>query len=297
VLPAPLPSPTPTAEPTLAPTPTPQPTAVAEPGPDWLRYLNQFRQQSNLPPVIDNQAWSTASYLHSVYMVNTGQLWHDEDMNSPFYTVEGHEAARNSNIAAADISVTSFQWAFNYWISAPFHAVPMLDPELGAVGFGLHRDAKGRTDVAATLDVRRGLGRPPAGVTYPIMFPGNGGQTWVLRYALPEFPGALASCQGYQQPSGPPLILQIGSGQLVPAVSQASLRQDGQPIDFCLFHEGNYYHPDEYTQRSARTILDQRDAIVMIPRRPFAPGSHFEVQIVANGQSYGWSFDSVAPPG
>lgn len=57
------PAPTPTA--TIPPTPTAtvQPTPV--PGPNWLRYYNQFRTQAGLPQLSENSSWSAGSLAHS----------------------------------------------------------------------------------------------------------------------------------------------------------------------------------------------------------------------------------------
>lgn len=307
---APAPSPQPTAtptdepEPTAPPSPTPVPdTPAPEPSPtieavgtDWLQYLNYFRAMAGAPPVVENSLWSLDAADHSRYMVYTGELRHDQTVGSPYFSRAGQAAAQNSNIAAGYTGSTPFQWAFNYWASAPFHAVPMLDPELSATGFSEYRDGSGAQPVAATLDVRRGLGALPDGVTYPLMFPGDGQTTWVLRYSLPEFPQALSHCAGYQQDTGAPIILQLGDGRLTPQVSASSLARDGQYLAHCLFDETNYTHPDPYIQRSARTILDQRDAVVLIPQAPLLPDSTYQVRIDANGQTYTWSFRTATGP-
>ena len=72
------PAPEATAVPTqpATPTATPQPTATptAVPGPDWLRYYNQFRTQSGLPQLAENSAWSAGSLAHSQYMMTSAVL-------------------------------------------------------------------------------------------------------------------------------------------------------------------------------------------------------------------------------
>ena len=220
----------------------------------------------------------------------TGDLRHNQDPASPYFTRSGQAAAENGNIAAGYIGSDPYEWAFNYWMSAPFHAIPILDPQLAATGFAEYRDAAGVTTVAATMDVRRGLGGLPAEVEYPVMFPRDGGLTWVLRYSLPEFPEALSTCVGYRQPTGAPIILQIGSGGAVPQVTGTALYRDGEYLAHCWFDETNYNHPDAYRQKSARQILDQRDAIVIIPQQPLLPDSTYAVRVDANGQTVTWSF-------
>jgi uncharacterized protein YkwD len=291
---------------TTAPSPTPSPTATPEPaasstleavGTDWLQYLNIFRGEANLPHLLEEVTWSLDSAAHSRYMVYTGNLSHSEDTDSPYFSRAGNTAAENGNIAAGYLGSDPFKWAFNYWMSAPFHAIPILDPQLRATGFAEHRDAAGIEEVAATLDVRRGLGSLPDDVTYPIIFPRDGGRTWVLRYSLPEFPAALSTCVGYQQPTGAPIILQIGDGGEVPSVSASALYRDGEYLAHCRFDETNFTHPTEFWQNSARQILDQRDAIVLIPQQPLLPDSTYSVRVDVNGATYAWSFHTaVGPP-
>ena len=298
------PSPAPTEEP--SPTPEPSPTATPEPaasptiaavGTDWLQYLNIFRDQANLPPLLEDTAWSLDSQQHSLYMVYTGHLSHHEDPASPYYTHAGQAAAENGNIAAGFIGSDPFKWAFNYWMSAPFHAIPILDPQLRTTGFAEYRDVNGVQELAATLDVRRGLGTLADGVTYPVMYPRDGGLTWVLRYSLPEFPEALSTCPGYQQPTGAPIILQLGDGREVPHVTASALYRDGEYLAHCRFDETTFTHPNEFRQTSARLILDQRDAIIIIPQQPLLPDAHYSVRVDVNGATYTWSFrTAIGPP-
>lgn len=287
--------PSPTPEPTLTPGPPASPTIEAA-GTDWLWYVNLFRNEANLPALVENPEWSLDSLQHSRYMVYTGNLGHNQDPGNPYFSRAGQTAAENGNIAAGYIGSEPFKWAFNYWMSAPFHAIPMLDPQLGATGFAEYRDAAGVQPVAATLDVRRGLGPLPDSVTYPIMYPRDGGETWVLRYSLPEFPEALSTCVGYQQPTGAPIILQIGDGRETPQVTGSALYRDGEYLAHCRFDETNFTHPNEFRQKSARLILDQRDAIVIIPQQPLLPDSTYSVRVDVNGATYTWSFRTVAGP-
>ena len=294
-------TPTPVAPTNVAPTstptaaPLPSPTIVAF-DPDWLRYLNGFRVAAGLPALREDSAWSAESGLHSRYMILSGDVGHSEDPNNPFYTNAGNAAGDTGNIAIGNLSSAPFQWAINYWLSAPFHAVPMLDPQLAVTGFGEYRDPGGIQAVGATLDVERGLGALPDGVEFPVMWPGNDSVTWVLRYSLPEFPAALSHCTGYSQATGAPIILQLGDGRLTPNVTATTLLRDGEPLAHCQFDETNYTHSDAWTQRSARTILDQRDAVVLIPAAPLVPDATYAVRVDANGQTYTWSFRTAAGP-
>jgi uncharacterized protein YkwD len=291
------PEPSPTVPPTDTPGPPPTPTIEAA-GTDWLQYINLFRREAGLPLLREDSVFTFQSGEHSRYMSLTGELRHSQRENTPYSSSGGKMAAENGNIAAGFIGSDPFKWAINYWISAPFHAIPLLDPQLITTGFAEYRDPSAPTPLTATMDVRRGLGPLPADVSYPVMFPRNGGVTWVLRYSLPEFPEALSHCPGYQQATGSPIILQIGSGDQVPNVTGTALHKDGEYLAHCHYDETTFTHPDSYRQRTARLILDNRDAIVIIPQQPLVPDSTYEVRIDVNGTTYTWNFRTAAgPPG
>jgi hypothetical protein len=273
------------------------PTAV--PGPDWLRYYNQFRTQSGLPQLSENVAWSAGSLAHSQYMMNNSLSVHAEDPNKPGYSATGNEAGKNGNIAISGWEGASDLWPIDYWMSAAFHAVPMLNPHLTQTGFGVFRDASNSFKMTASLDVssQRDLGELPTSITYPLTYPQDGGNVWVLSYSLPEFPNPLTACSGLQKPTGTPIILQIGDGDLVPSVTHTSLTSsDGTSLTHCVIDETRYVNSNAYQQQQGRLILDKQDAIVLIPARPFTVGETYTASITVNGETVEWSFTAVAPP-
>lgn len=291
--------PTQPATPTATLQPTAAATATAVPGPDWLRYYNQFRTQSGLPQLAENSAWSAGSLAHSQYMMTNSLSIHAQDPNKPGYSPEGNEAGQNGNIAISGWDGASDLWAIDYWMSAPFHAVPMLNPHLSRTGFGAFRDASNSFKMTATLDVssKRPLGQLPESITFPILYPRDGGEIWVLRYTLPEFPNPLTACSGLQKPVGPPLIVQLGDGSVVPSVSQTSLTSsDGTTIPHCVIDETRYVNSSQFQQDLGRTILDKQDAIVLIPARPFTVGETYTASITVDGATIEWSFTAVSSP-
>ena len=278
--------------PTNTPTITPTPLPPAE----WLVYLNQFRQIASLPPLVENPELSAGSYQHSEYMArNDNGIARTEKVDNPFFTEAGRQAALNGNIyATTDVNAT-YLWAMNFWMSAPFHAVQVLNPRLESVGYGNIRDDVGRVRVAAVLDVQSGIGENYS-VAYPITFPADGGETWILQQSLIEYPEPLTSCDGYSKPAGPPLIVQVGDGSTTPNVTDFALWRGGYQFEACLFDETNYMHPDPNAQARGRAILDAQDAIVMIPKAPLAVGSNYTAQVWVNGELVEWSFTAVSPP-
>lgn len=292
------PTPTETATPTLTPTATATVTpTVTLNSPPWLQYVNQFRAQANLPALTESSDWSYGGGLHGRYMVKEVVISHTEDPTSPWYTDEGNAAGQNGNIAVSGYATAPDEYAIDIWMSGAFHAVAILDPQLQQTGFGSYREAVSTSwKMGATLDVKRGLGDVPPAVSFPVFFPQDGGFTWLTAYNGNEFPNPLASCPGYVAPSGPPILLQLGSGNLSPTVTDHSFSQGDTPLEHCIFNETTYTNPNINDQNSARIILNLRDAVVLMPRWPLSLGEAYTVSITADGSTYTWSFSVVSSP-
>jgi hypothetical protein len=145
--------------------------------------------------------------------------------------------------------------------------------------------------MGACLDVIRGLGGGiPPSVVFPLRWPNSGGTMPYTGYYGSELPEPLTSCPGYAAPSGPPIFLQIGSGDQVPDVTGHSFNQGSTSLDHCIFDETNYTNPDGYAQSLGRSVLSMRDAIVLMPRNPLSPGVTYTISIANSGTTYTWSF-------
>jgi uncharacterized protein YkwD len=277
------------------PTPTPTATPTASPSPGWLGYVNQFRDAAGLPDLTENSSWSNGGVLHSQYMVKEDDITHYENSGSSWYTVEGDQAGRNGNIFVSSWMGTADESAIDFWMVAPFHAVAIIDPELQVTGFGSYRENIGLWKMGATLDVQRGRGGLPAGITFPITFPKDGGNTWLTRFNGGEWPDPLTSCPGYSAPTGPAIMIQLGSGGITPSVTASSFNNGATSLTHCVFDETNYSNPDSGTQNIGRIVLGNRDAVVILPRDPLSVGQNYTASITANGNTHTWSFTVVAP--
>jgi hypothetical protein len=174
--------------------------------------------------------------------------------------------------------------------------VGIIDPRLATTGFGSYREAIGAWQMGAALDVLRGRGGLPGGVTFPLPFPKDGGHTWLTSYDGYEGPDPLTSCPGYVAPSGPPLILQLGTGSITPSVTASSLLRNGTPVEHCVFDETNYVNPDPGSQSLGRAILDGRDAIVIMPRNTLVVGATYQASVTSNAQTTTWTFTVTSGP-
>ena len=276
-------------EPSSSPTPTPTPTSSPNPN-NWMSYTNYYRGMSNVQSLTENTSWSDDCYKHAYYIVKTDELAHEEDSSSPYYTPEGETAAQSSNLAASYDINDGVKFSIETWMQAPFHAIAMIDPALRTSGYGIYHEEDGGLVMGAAIDVVRGRTTPPSDTQFPIMWPGDG-TTVNLRLHWGETPDPLTSCPGYTAPVGLPVTLQLGSGSITPNVTAHSFKKsDGTSLEHCVFDETNYSNPSDYEQDWIRYILNQRDAIVLIPKEPLTPGETYLVSITTNGETYNWSF-------
>jgi len=263
-------------------------------GGSWLEYVNYYRDTACLPHVTEDPAMSDGDQKHARYIVKNDILQHDEDPANPWYTPEGRTAAQQSNLAASSSASASDIWAFDTWMQAPFHAVGLLDPKLVRLGYGSYREADGSFQTGAAVNVIAGRDyQAPA--AYPIYWPAEG-MTIPIRLHWGESPSPLTACPGYQSPSGLPLIVQFGAGNVTPVVSASSFSNQGSQLEHCVFTEETYTHPDSSQQSLGRSILNSRDAVVLIPRQALTAGQTYTASLTVNGQSYTWSFTVSTNP-
>ncbi len=271
--------------------PSPTPSA------GWLSYINQFRMASSLEPLAFNQDWSEGASLHSRYMVLNDYVGHYENPENQWYTPAGAAAAKSSNVFVTGWFDSPDENAVSFWMVAPFHAVSILDPQLKETGFGSYREESGHWKMAAALDVVRGLGKLPEGTIFPILYPPDEGQIQLLQYHGGEFPDPLASCPNYAAPTGSPIIIQLGSGDLTPVILSHILESGGQILESCIFDETNYSNANSGQQASGRIILNNRDAVVIMPRYPLERGRSFSVNVTTSDGPISWSFQTINFPG
>jgi uncharacterized protein YkwD len=267
------------------PTPTPGPQEDGA----WLTRLNEHRQMAGLPKVQENVDWSHGTWSHSRYMVKNDLVDHDEDPDNSWYTPEGDQAARSSNLAASSVCEIEDDQVIDLWMRAPFHGISLIDPELHTVGYGSFREEDGGLQMGAALDVLRGQGGIPGEVRFPLLWPGDDSVITLIS-SVGEYPDPLASCPGYSSPSGLPILVQIGDGNQTPRVTAHTFHQGNTPLEHCIFDETSYNNSNGDARDLGRQLLDLRDAIVLIPRNPLVPGSTYTVSIAVNGQELTWSF-------
>ncbi|MBL8057267.1 MAG: hypothetical protein JNK29_11240 [Anaerolineales bacterium] len=269
-----------------------------------LERVNAYRAQAGLPLLLDSPDWSDGAARHAAYMVKTDQLVGSEDRVAfpQWYSDEGAQAAANSLLIVTD-TLTLTNWDLvDIWMRAPFQALSLLDPELRAAGLGVYQEADGGWQTAAALNVVSGWqAGAPAGVTYPVVWPGRGARVTPRAYAGMDNPDPYLAngCAGAQ---GLPLLVQLGDGSLsgehLAAQDPTLISSASGPLPHCAFSAAEY-PANANDSNYGKLLLDTRDAVVLLPLWPLAAGQTYTVSVsaVVNGAPLApivWSF-STAP--
>jgi uncharacterized protein YkwD len=257
---------------------------------DWLATLNLYRHLANLPVVTERTEWSAGDQAHATYTAKEDTVGHTEDPMNASYTAAGAEAAANGNVAGHSSPDQGFAWAIDTWMTGPFHALGILDPRLAESGFGIAHDSAGNVQTGAVLDVIRGRSATVSAASFPVVYPADGTALPLDRYAGNELPDPLAPCAGFSQPSGPPIIVQFGSGTPTPLITDIMLTHDGTALSLCAYDANSYSNPDAASQANARNVLANRSAVVIMPKAPFTAGATYRVDMTVDGVSRSWTF-------
>lgn len=251
-------------------------TADAAGDEDWLTSVNHFRAQAGVPPVTANTALNAPATAHSCYMVANG-ISHDEDPAKPGYTAAGSESGLRSNVAVSSSATATDRSFVELWMAAPYHAIGVLRPGTASMSYGSCRNADSTPwRSGATLDVVAGM--TGAGVTTPIVWPGNGSRTNLNRF-IAESPSPVAEC-GWSGAAGLPILALLPEE---PTNATAQLTGPGGPVTTCVLTAANS------TSSTAKAILAGDNGVVIVPRTELAPGT-YSVSLRTASRALDWTF-------
>jgi len=253
-----------------------------------------------LAPVTADPKLSHGDFLHSRYLainyapqlprLSLGAEAHTEDSARPGFTPEGAAAARSSDIDWTwdPHSRPESSWAIHNWMQVPFHRMQIINPYLHRVGYGT--DCQEAVCFAA-LNTGTDVDPPstlPSRWPKPVVFPPDGAVMESGEFSG-EWPDPLTSSPGYTSPAGLAMTLELGH-LIEPSVADYSVKKadNGAAIEACAFDANTYLNPDPAAQSTARAILSQFGAVVIVPRRPLSAGRY--VVALTAGQRYSWSF-------
>lgn len=137
-----------------------------------LAKVNQYRAQAGLQPVVLDDPFSRGCLAHARYMaINEGHpalqglKAHDEDLSLPGSSKEGQAAGNAADIATGDYEPTD---AVDAWMATLYHRVPILEPNLQAIGFGCARGRRFGWVTVMNVVAGRAKGPRPHPVFYPV---------------------------------------------------------------------------------------------------------------------------------
>lgn len=263
----------------------------------WRHVLDFYRKTANLPPLAVRDDWSDAARAHARYMVRNRVIGHDESPSKPGYSAAGRRAAQNGNLSLG-LDMTeplSARLVIERWMAAPFHGAAIIDPKLRTTGFGVYRERKnGYVAQGTVLDVASG--RTGSSGNKVVVWPGQGMQVPINTYSGNERPDPSASCDGYSGEIGLPLIANFPTHV---RIASTSLSGSSGSLEHCSFDEHTYRNPNKDDQQWARSVLAQRNTVVIVPRLRLRDFDTFTATIrTTAGQTVRWSFSigEVEPP-
>lgn len=263
---------------------------------DWYGALAFYRATAGLAPPAHHGVLSAYAFNHGRYMVCSGHFAHHE-LPGPHYTPEGNHAAHFSNIAVGPQGRSGRDW-IEGWMTAPFHAIAMLDPRLVYTGFGLAEAPPGDPcygaapwGAGAALDVHtfKDPNIPLRAMTWP------GHETRVpLQAFRTETPDPRSNCPGGPAPwQGLPMLAFFST----PAAGAVmSLDGPNGPVPMCTITAESYWHPDLGSQQLGQAIMASRNAAVGMPLPVLAPGVYHLVALNGTGEALSSWFE-ILPEG
>jgi uncharacterized protein YkwD len=263
--------------------------AHAQASASWLEIANAYRTSAGLPPMTADAAMQNGVEKHVEYLSATGSLQHGEAPNNPLYTPEGDLAGKQSVLGGWTGGERSDRELIDGWMAAPFHAIHLFEPRLQRAAFASVRGKTGnRLPSAAVMNIIGGIG-PKVEADRPIVFPGRDSVTPLTTFTV-ETPDPLTHCPGYSAPAGLGLIAMFPKPI---TTATATVAANGARLENCVIDLG-YTNPDAGAQNTVRSILGQKNAVIVMPRLPLVAGTTYEVSVTAGTQQVSWKFTAEA---
>jgi hypothetical protein len=262
-------------------------------GQNWLGEVNKYRLASGLSAVTANSDWIAGLQSHFTYLARTPASYltgpyanlHTENPASPYYTAGGALEGGRSNLSLG--SVRSPVSDIDGWLAAPFHAIGMLRAGLRQIAYASGQGYAG-------LDVLGGYSSQSHGA--PILFPGPGMTTNLRSYAF-ESPSPVETCgwpDGMGTSYGLPLIAMLPSAPAAGANasvagSDGSMRTTAAG-SLCLVDRNTYRSSDSVYGPTGASILQSDNAILLISRTVYGPGTYTATINQPGAEPISWAF-------
>ncbi len=116
--------------------------SASVPQPEWLTVVNLYRATAGLAPVVEDPVASSGAKAHSAYLVKNQTVGHTETVGAPGYSLAGVRAGATGSVSSGTGAVADQRLTIEGWMTAPFHALSLLDPAATAYGYGVVGDGK-----------------------------------------------------------------------------------------------------------------------------------------------------------
>jgi uncharacterized protein YkwD len=127
--------------------------------PEWLSVVNLYRATAGLAPVVEDPVASSGAKAHSNYLVKNQTVGHTETFGAVGYSLAGVRSGATGNVASGTGQVADERLTIEGWMTAPFHALSLLDRAAIAYGYGVVGDGN---YWASSLSVAWNTYRDPA---------------------------------------------------------------------------------------------------------------------------------------
>lgn len=225
---------------------------------DALALVNRYRRQAGLSLISLDADLSRGCLLHARYLLTNldhpstrGLGLHEEDAKLPGYTKEGKKSGGESVIAAGMPPLASI----DDWMATFYHRIPLLDPDLGRIGFGFVRG--GPVGWFTVLNATAGKGRESS-----LIYPGEGQREIPLK--------------GVEE-GGYPITITFAKGKVVEQVAATLLASDAREVIVRLLTP----------ERSE--AAKEMNTIAILPRDVLRAGTTYTVTINARVDRKPWS--------
>ncbi len=221
-----------------------------------VNLLNKRRVDAGLEAVVVDEELSIGCLAHVRYMAGESKLVHEQDKDSPWYSVQGATAGPNANIASG---ITDMSHAVDEWSWSLYQRLAMYDPGVTTVGVAWENNY-------ACLDL---FTKFEAVTDYtPVAFPANGQGGVPLSFTtdgvVNPIPGDI------DLPTGPIVSLLFPPAQVVAAGFQATVivEATGEQL------KGFVRLPKDPTDPYATFQLN---AVTITPLKPLEPSETYRV--------------------
>jgi uncharacterized protein YkwD len=239
--------------------------------------VNFFRREARLGPVEIDPALSKGCQSHADYLVKNakhpstkGLGAHEERPDLPGFSIEGQRAGKASDISLG----LDPQGSVDGYVSTFFHRIPILDPELRRIGFGVAKDDD--LGWVSVVDVQSGRGD-----NQPVAYPAEGQKDVPLEYIAGERPDPIPESK--DKVAGYPITLTFPRTAVISKGDMKLKTEAGQDVTAWL----------STPERSVNQEL-QRNTLCLIAKQPLRPKTTYRVtaEAIVEGQPWTrtWSF-------